>query len=528
MITRPGPCHSAIATPHPGAAEAGGDLLRRGGNAFDAAVGAMLTCCVAMPGMVGLGGYGGSLVAYLAGEGKAVAIDFDSRAPLAFRPEIFGGDRTLYDVGYLSIGVPAVVAGLALALDRFGTLPWSVVSERAIALAEEGVRVEPGLKRELDRWAATADPTSLRALFHGGAVPEVNSAWAQPGMAGLLRRLAEEGPTAFYRGEIPRTIVRQVREHGGILAEEDFERYRPEVVEPVGIDYRGDRVLTPPPPSGGWTSLQILKTLEQFDLSTRPPLGTEYFQLLADAVTLSWHERASHSGDPSVIPIPLDRLLSEESASARASRIRRGEVSRSNGKTAAEPSHTVNVVSADPAGNVVSMTATQGALYGSKVAIDGLGLMLGHGMSRFDLAEGSPNAPAAGKRMAHNMAPVVILGHDGRPRAALGLPGGPKIVTVTAQLVVGLLDFGLTPAEAVHAGRIHVEAVGPLAVSSAVPDSVIEGLRAIGYTVRRGQDEGGPPDEIGGPANAVVIDPATRRASAASQAGVESALTFDA
>jgi gamma-glutamyltranspeptidase/glutathione hydrolase len=167
-------------------------------------------------------------------------------------------------------------------------------------------------------------------------------------------------------------------------------------------------------------------------------------------------------------------------------------------------------------------------MFGSAVVIDGMGLVMGHGMSRFDLVEGSPNAPAAGKRMQHNMSPTVLLGPDGRACAAVGLPGGPKIVTVTAQLVVNLVDFKATPSLAVGAGRVHAEADEPLAVSSAVPDAVIEELRAMGHTVRRGQDVGGPPDEIGGQANALVLDPHTGAASAASQAGEDAALTVDA
>ena len=186
----------------------------------------------------------------------------------------------------------------------------------------------------------------------------------------------------------------------------------------------------------------------------------------------------------------------------------------------------MNVVAADAAGNIVSVTATLGYLFGSAVVIDGLGLIMNHGMSRFDLTPGSPNAPAAGKRMAHNMAPTVVLGRDDRPFAAVGLPGGPKIVTVTAQLVSSLVDFGATPADAVRAGRIHAESDGPIAVSSAVPDSVIEQLRAMGHAVRRGQDVGGPPDEIGGPANVLVIDPRTGAVSAASQAGADAAVTI--
>jgi gamma-glutamyltranspeptidase/glutathione hydrolase len=527
MSRRSGRGPLAIATPHAAAAGVGRDLLLGGGNAFDAAVGAMLACCVAMPGSVGIGGYGGSLAAYLAGEGRVVAIDFDSRAPLAFRPEVFGGDRRNYVRGPLSIGVPAVVAGLGLALERFGTVSWAVASGPAITLAERGVEVSPGLKGELDRWAGWADPASLRALFPGGIVPEAGGRWLQPDMAGLLRLLAERGPGAFYRGDVPRRIVRQVRDRGGILAEEDFERYRPEVVEPIGVEYRGSRVLTPPPPSGGWTSLQILKTLEQFDLAALPPLGVAYFDLVARAARSSWRDRSEHAGDPDRTPLPLGPLLSEEAARDRATRIRRGGVSGAGGDPEPGSPHTVNILAADPAGNVVSMTATQGALYGSGVAIDGLGLLLGHGMSRFDLDGGSPNAPASGKRMAHNMAPAVILGPDGRPRAAVGMPGGTKIVTVTPQLVVSLLDLGLAPAEAVLAGRVHAEGAGPVAVSSAVPDPVVEGLRAIGHEVRRGQDEGGPPTEIGGPANALAIDPATGWVSAASQAGAWAAWSGD-
>src|SRR5437763_14023282 len=162
---------SAVATPHPAAAAAAKDILLRGGNAVDAAVGAMLACCVATPGAVGLGGYGGSLVAYLAEPGTTVAIDFDSRAPLAYRPEVFGGERAKYDRGYLSVTVPAVVAGLALALERFGTLSWAAVSEPAVALAEGGVPVTAELTAHLDKWAVKADPVSRRALFPGGAGP---------------------------------------------------------------------------------------------------------------------------------------------------------------------------------------------------------------------------------------------------------------------------------------------------------------------------------------------------------------------
>jgi len=522
-----GPKSAAVATPHPAAASAGREILLAGGNAVDAAVAAMLTCCVAMPGSVGVGGYGGTMVAYLADPGRAVAIDFDSRAPLAYREDIFGGEWKKYDVGYLSITVPAVVAGLSMAMERYGTKPWADVSKPAITLAEQGIPISADLKRQLDNWAKKADTLSLRALFPTKAVPEAGTVWVQGDMAKLLRRLAEEGPWALYRGDIPRTIVRQVRENGGILAEEDFRYCRPAVVEPLAIEYRGYRVLTAPPPAGGLTALQILKTLEQFDLRKIKPWGAEYFHLVAEAAKLSWQDRAMYLGDPAMTPIPEEELLSDTAASAKAERIRRGGVVRANEASPPSPPHTVNVLTSDTSGNVVSLTATQGYLYGSAVVIDGMGLIMGHGMSRFDLSAGSPNRPAPGKRMYHNMSPTLVLRPGGKPHAAVGLPGGQKIVTVTAQLVVNLIDFHATPAQAVKAGRVHAEADEPLAVSSAVPDSVIEELRAMGHTVRRGQDVGGPPNEIGGKANVILVNAERGTVQAASQASEDAAVVVD-
>jgi gamma-glutamyltranspeptidase/glutathione hydrolase len=518
--------HAAVATPHPAAAAAAKDILLRGGNAVDAAVSAMLACCVATPGAVGLGGYGGSLVAYLVKSGKAVAIDFDSRAPLAYGAELFGGLAQRYQSGQLSITVPAIVAGLALALERFGTQPWATVSASAIRLADEGVSMTADLKRQLDEFVKKADATSRRALFPDGSVPDVGSVWRQADMAKLLRRLAEHGPQAFYHGEIPETIVRQVHAGGGILAEEDFERYQPEVIEPLAIAYRGYRILTPPPPSGGLTSLQILKVLESFELSSLEPWSADYFHLFAEAAKQCWQDRLTYCGDPDVTSIPIERLVSEEAAKVKAARIDQHRAQRFTGGTPPSPPHTANILVADHEGNVVSVTATQGYLYGSQVAIEGLGLVMGHGMSRFDLREGSPNAPAPGKRMFHNMAPMVLLAPDGQPYGAVGLPGGPKIVTVSAQLVVNLIDFKVSPAVAVSAPRIHIEADEPIAASATVSDAVINQLRALGHTVTRGQTVGGQPDEIGGKANAIVIDRAKQNMLAASQAGDAAAATI--
>ena len=267
--------------------------------------------------------------------------------------------------------------------------------------------------------------------------------------------------------------------------------------------------------------------MEHFELTKLEPWDAEYFHVFAEAAKQCWQDRVRYFGDPDVTPIPIDRLLSQSAAEEKASRIKAGHVERADGTTPFSPPHTANIVVADDNGNLVSVTATQGYLYGSQLAIEGLGLVMGHGMSRFDLSAGSPNAPAPGKRMFHNMAPMILLAPDGQPYAAVGLPGGPKIVTVTASTRREPRRFPVPPSVAVSAPRIHVEADEPVAVSANMPPAVIDQLRIMGHTVTHGQSVGGLPDEIGGKANAILIDPVTQIILAASQAGETAALTFD-
>ncbi len=431
---------AAVATHHPHGALAGIEMLREGGNAVDAAVAAMLALCVVYPGAVGLGGYGGSAVIYLARSRRVVAIDFDSRAPLGFRDGLVTADAQSSYYGPRSVTVPAVVAGLDLAVREFGVKGWREASQPAIRLAEEGFEFEAEHQRFLKRCAPKFDRQSLANLFPGGAVPQVGERWRQPDLARLLRRLADEGPGAFYEGEIAQGIVRFLRERGGILSEGDFREYRPRIVEPVHAACRGFELYTPPPPSGGITALGIVQTVARFDVGGLEPWGGEYFHLLGEATKICWRERSQHLGDPDFVTVSVDELLSERAAEARAEQIRSGKIV-SDRATVNQSPHTSNVIACDAEGNVVSLTATQGWQYGSHLVVDGMGLVLNHGMSRFDYSPGSPNAPAGGKRMQHNMSPMLVL-EGGRPAFAFGLPGGPKIVSVTAQLALDLIALG--------------------------------------------------------------------------------------
>jgi gamma-glutamyltranspeptidase/glutathione hydrolase len=512
-----GKASAAVATPHAEAAEAGREMFLRGGNAIDAGVASMLAVCVAIPSAVGIGGYGGSMVIYLAKEKRVVAIDFDSRAPLGYREELYV-DPKAAESGYLSVTVPGVLAGMEMAQRKYGALAWNDVCQHAAKVAEEGVVIDQELRQHLEKWARRTDEVSFRAMIPEGRLPEIGERWVQADLGRLIRRVGKEGAAALYHGEIPRAIVRQVQGHGGILSEQDMSDYRPKIVDPIKIDYRGYEVYTPPPPSGGITSLQILKTLEVFEVGRMKPWGAEYFHHFAEASKLCWQERARTAGDPEFVTMPMEEMLSEASARRKAERIARGGiVGGAEGLPPGSP-HTANVCAADGEGNVLSLTATHGWLFGSGVVIEGLGLVMGHGMSRFDFVPGHPNSPKVGKRMHHNMSPTIVL-KEGRPALAVGLPGGPKIISVTAQLVMSVIDFGASAEEAVEAPRVHTEGDEPVAVSSKVGDGVMEELRAMGHKVRRGQDVGGLPMEIGGRANAIVLKEG--KISAASGKGEE-------
>ena len=266
------------------AGEAARDVLLNGGNAIDAAAAALLVLCVVDPTKVGIGGYGGSLALYHAKSGHIRAIDSDSRAPLKFDPSTFKEFGANY--GYLAVGVPGVVAGIDLALREYGTLSFKSASKYALALAENGIPVTPSLSGAFQGLLKQIDPVSRRAYFPNG-VPTTGSTWVQADLARLIRRLGDEGPASFYTGEIAARIARQVQANGGVLSEEDFHRFHAHNVKPLHINYRGYDLYTPQLPSGGLTSLSILKTLEQFDLIAAFAVGHPMYRAVRRRVECS-------------------------------------------------------------------------------------------------------------------------------------------------------------------------------------------------------------------------------------------------
>ena len=349
------PRSAVAATPHPEAAAAAADALRRGGNAVDAACAATLALCVVIPGSCGIGGYGGTMVAHLADRG-IVAIDFDSRAPAAYRDELFMPNPKVAHTGYLAVSVPGVVAGIDMAVREFGKLTFRDAAAHALGLARDGFRMDGALRTFLENWKKRADDASVKAFFPSGKIPDVGEVWKQPDLARVIQRLCDEGPAVLYHGEIPRQIARQLHDHGGILTEEDFASYKPKLVDALKISYRGNDLYTPPPPSGGLTTLQILKALEKFDVTSMEPFGTRYLHTLAEVTRACWRDRDHFLGDPDVIKIPYGDLLSEKRAAAIAAAVS-DRATPPEAKPAAAPDseHTINVVTTDASGNVLSL-----------------------------------------------------------------------------------------------------------------------------------------------------------------------------
>lgn len=506
------------------AASAGADVLRRGGNAVDAAVAAALVECVVQPHNVGLGGYAGTMLIYSAKDETVIAVDFDGVAPLAATPDMFAGHASICrdntggggpDVpnerGYLCVVAPSVLAGLVTALERFGTMAFADVAEYAHKLAEDGFVVYPALASALRRFAELAEPECVRAMLPDGVAPNAGDVYVQKDLAALIARLRNEGPGVFYSGDIPRVISAAVRKSGGILDEADFMMVSPRIEEPVSVRCGEYEVFATRPPAGGLTSLQILNVMDQLESSAAESHSAEHYYVMIEAAKHAWNDRHETFGDPLFVNVPIDELLSDSHAEEILARIRSGEGARASVADRAAAGHTVHLVAADADRNMVSLTATQGASLGSLVAIEGLGLLLGNGMSRFEPDPGKPNSIAPGKRMQHNMCPLFIT-RNGRPYCAAGLPGGRKIINVAALLAYAITQRGMTCGEAMELPKFHVEGFGPADVDS---EELVEALKkqyGADYPVSKVVS-------IGGLIAGVMVDQDTNNLLAASSGG---------
>ena len=481
-----------LVTGHPDGAAAGSTLLAAGGNAVDAVVAAALVAGVVAVPSTGIGGYGGHLILAGLPENKVVAIDFNTAAPAALRPDYFAASDTgevkgkANTYGWLAAGVPGVLAGLQLALDKYGTKRFPELVQPAIKRAREGFVVSKNFAGALSaaRSRLAADPGSAKLFFASGEPLTEGAMFRNRDLAAMLETLADRGSVAsFYQGDIADKIALAFQKNGGLLTAADMAAYKAVEAIPLALDWNGYRIHTPPPTSGGQTVLQTLAALQALGWN-----GSDEFsdQALVECLRVAWNDRLSHLGDPNDIDVPVKKLLSQEYARETADRVRAAVRDRkplpgsSDGRTA---SGTIHLNAVDTSGLAASLTFTHGESLGAQVTVDGLGLVLGHGVSRFDPRPGRPNSPGPGKRPLHNMCPTVVT-KDGAPVLAVGATGGRRIVSAVANVLARRFGESKPLAEAVKAPRFHTEGDLALAVDDG---NMAKALASLGYTATTGK-----------------------------------------
>jgi gamma-glutamyltranspeptidase/glutathione hydrolase len=457
------------------ATQVGVEILKKGGNAVDAAVAVGFALAVTYPQAGNIGG-GGFMVIRMA-NGETVTIDFREKAPMKASENMFLDENGNFvpeksQVGHLSVGVPGSVAGLLLALEKYGTMSRREVLEPAIELAEKGFIVNEGLanafKNAFEHFKKF--PSTMRYFSKNGQPYSAGDRLVQKDLAKVLKLIRDKGRDGFYKGKVADLIVEEMKRGGGLITYEDLENYQPVLRKPVVGNYRGYEIISMgPPSSGGVCLIELLNILENFDLK-KYGFGSSYtIHYLVEAMKRVYADRAEYLGDPDFVQIPLDKLLSKEYAKKLASEIDTffatpsSRIIRSVSPTS-EGVHTTHYSVVDRWGNVVAVTTTINSYFGSMVAVDGAGFFLNNEMDDFSAKPGAPNqfgllgskanSIQPGKRMLSSMTPTIVL-KNGKPFLVLGSPGGSTIITSVLQVILNVVDFGMNIQEAVDSPRIH-------------------------------------------------------------------------
>src|SRR5690348_2974928 len=493
--------HAMVVTSHPLASDVGVDILRRGGNAVDAAVAVAFALAVVHPVAGNIGG--GGFMVIRQHDGGVHALDFREAAPS-------GATRSMYVdsagnvlesslTGHRSVGVPGSVAGLYEAHRRFGHLAWKELVEPAVGLARDGYTLDGARSRQIGREAERlARFGASRAQFLINAeVPPPGTRLVQADLARTLQLIADSGPQVFYQGGVAELIVQEMTRGGGLITRQDLARYRAKWRDPIEILYRGYTIYTMPPPSGGGVTLaEILNVMEGY--APLPPFGSaELMHLQTEAMRRAYTDRNALLGDPDFVQLPLERLLSKQYAGSLRAEIdpRRATppVSVSGGRS--EGTETTHFSIVDAEGSAVSCTTTLNNDFGSAVTVTDAGFLLNDEMDDFTSAPGRPNlfglvqgeanVIAPGKRMLSAMTPSIVLDPAGRLFLVLGSPGGSRIPTAVYQVLSDMVDQGMPLADAVAAPRLHHQAQPDTVYleRSGFEQAAIDSLETMGHRV---------------------------------------------
>lgn len=496
--------NGAVVTAHPLSSQVGVDILKKGGNAVDAAIAVKFALAVVYPNAGNIGG--GGFMVYRSNTGEVSSLDFREKAPnTAFKDMYLDKDGnpitdlSLY--GQLAAGVPGAVAGMDEAFKKYGTLSWKQLLQPAIELAEKGFPITEQQAGEFNRYKER-----FQKYNPNGAAIIRDTPWkkgdifVQKELAQTLKRIAEHGRDGFYKGQTADYIVAEMKRGNGIITHQDLVDYQAIWRKPIIGEYKGHKVISMPPPSSGGVALMaLLQSVEKYPLSQWGFQSDSTIRAMVEAERRVYADRATHLGDPDYYKVPVEHLTDAAFNQARMAKVSLAKATPSDEVKASkfpgyESEETTHYSIVDKDGNAVSLTTTINGSYGSCVWVDGAGFLLNNEMDDFSVKPGTPNmygllggkanAVEPGKRMLSAMTPTIIE-KDGKLKMVVGTPGGSTIITSVFQTILNVLEFGMTAQESVSAARFHHQ-WKPDRIDveeKAISDSVRQSLTKDGYTI---------------------------------------------
>lgn len=488
----------AVVSAHPLASKIGRDMLQQGGNAFDAAIATQLALAVVYPGAGNIGG-GGFLVAHLK-DGRNISIDYREKAPASASRDMYldaagNPQLNLSQDGHLAAGVPGTIAGLFASL-KYAKLPMNTLIQPAIDLAEKGFAITSSQAASFN-----SHKKEFIALNNATVAFVKDKPWkagdllVQKELAATLRRIRDDGQKGFYEGETARLIVAEMQKGKGIISPEDLKQYQAVERPVLDFSYKQYRVLSMPlPSSGGIILQQMLKMIEKRNISAMQFQTPASVQLMVEIERRAYADRAEFLGDPDFVKVPVKKLTSDDYLAERMKDYEPGKAGTSQvtkAGQAKESEETTHLSVIDASGNAVSVTTTLNGSYGSRTVVGGAGFLLNNEMDDFSVKPGVPNmygavgneknAIAPGKRMLSSMTPTIVL-KNSKPYLVVGTPGGTTIPTSVFQTIVNVIEFGMTPEDAVNKPKFHHQWLpDEVFVEKGFDPATQEQLKAMGY-----------------------------------------------
>lgn len=486
--------NGVVAAANPEASKIGVEIMKKGGNAVDAAVATAFAISVFEPNASGIGG-GGFMLIRMAKTGKTVVIDYREKAPAKATPDMFVLDengKVVNDeitVGGKASGVPGTVAGLLTALEKYGTMKRADVMAPAIKHAGEGIIVSKNLEGIIqDNYEKLVKFDAAAAVYLKDGLPyEAGDKLVNKDLAATLTKISKEGKKAFYEGEVAKKIADEVQKQGGLITVEDLKNYTIEEREPVVGKYRDYTIISCPPASSGGTHIvQLLNMVENYDLKAMGDNTPESWHVWAESMKQAFADRAEYMGDTAYVKVPLKGLTSKEYAKELVKKIdfeKAGKDIKIGDPSKYESGSTTHFSVMDKDGNMVAVTQTINYFFGSGVVVPGTGIMMNNEMDDFVPQKNMKNSIEGGKRPLSSMSPTLVLDPKNRPLMTIGSPGATRIIPAVALTISNVIDHGMTIQEAINAPRIAQFQSGKLNAEGRISFESYNKLQEMGHEI---------------------------------------------